>query len=442
MRTKNNIDSNMLLIYYVPVVYRTAGAIVLTGILKREMGRASVGWRSLFLAVGHAFLVSAILAGPASADQYDVFNVVLGSSLTYDANVFRLPDKPQLVGGRRVVSDKIGVFYAGLRIDKPYAQQRLQFGVTETAYRYGNRPSLNFNALDYRGAWLWHLGPRLSGTLSADRKKSSVSYDNFRGSQTNVRTTDNHSFNLDGWVFGGWHLLLGISRNEQKNSVPFLAEQDVRTTKSEAGVNYVSGSGKSITVTRRSTRGNYLNRGTDLATVFDKDFREQESELNASWIVSGNSTLNGHLSRTERRHERFSQRDFSGRTGEFGYAWTPTGKLRVNFSAKRNIAPFLGAGSSYSVSDTLSLAPAWQVGARTEVHMSFSRTEQDFPGSVDPSLGPARSDTLNSLQLGLSWSPLRNASISASLQRDRRSSNDAAFEFDGTIASFSASLTF
>lgn len=442
MWTKNNVDSNMLLIYYVPVIYRTAGGTVLTGVLKKEGGRASVGWRSLFLAVGHAFLVSAILAGPASADESDVFNVVLGSSLTYDANVFRLPDKPQLVGGRRVVSDKIGVFFAGLRIDKPYAQQHFQLDVTETAYRYGNRPHQNFDALDYRGAWLWRLTPRLGGTLSAERKKSSVSYDNFRGSQTNTRTSNNRSFKLDGQVFGGWHLLLGVSRDEQENSVPFLAEQDFRTTEGEAGVNYVAGSGSSITVTRRANRGDYLNRQIDAATLFDNRFRERESELKASWVVSGRSSLSARLTRIARRHEHFAQRDFSGRTGELGYAWAPTDKLRLNLSAKRNIAPFLGASSSYSVSDTLSFTPAWQVSARTAVDMSFNRTEQDFPGSVDPSLGPARSDTLNSLQLGVNWSPPRNVSIRASLQRDRRSSNHAEFEFDDTIASFSASLTF
>lgn len=224
--------------------------------------------------------------------------------------------------------------------------------------------------------------------------------------------------------------------------MPFLAEQDFRTTKGEAGVNYVAGSGSSITVTRRANRGDYLNREIDAATLFDNRFRERESELKAFWIVSGNSTLNGRLTRIERRHEHFAQRDFSGRIGEFGYAWTPTGKLRLNFSAKRNIAPFLGAGSSYSVSDALSFTPAWQVSAGTAVHMSFDRTEQDFPGSVNPALGPSRSDKLHGMELGISWSPLRNASVSASLRRDLRSSNDAAFEFDDTIASFSASLTF
>ena len=53
---------------------------------------------------------------PAHADEYDALNLVFSDSYTHDANVFRAPDAsgPQ--------ADRINVFSAGLKINKPYAQ--------------------------------------------------------------------------------------------------------------------------------------------------------------------------------------------------------------------------------------------------------------------------------------------------------------------------------
>jgi exopolysaccharide biosynthesis operon protein EpsL len=385
-----------------------------------------------------------IHARPAAADEYDALNVVLGGSLVHDANLFRLPASvdPQLAVGKPTRAETIKVAYAGLRIDKPYAQQRFQLDVTQTAYRYGNFGFLDFDALEYRGAWLWRLTPRVSGTLSAEHKESLVPFMDFRVFQRNTRASDNHVFSLDGWLSGGWHLLLGASQYEQKNSQLFVAEADYRASAGEAGIKYVAASGSSIALIQRSLRGDYVNRVIDPVNFFDSGFRRNESELRANWNLSGHSVVTGRLTRLDHRHEHFAQRDFSGTAGQLAWAWTPQSKLRLDFSAKRDISAWWEAFASYRVNDTLSIAPTWQVSAKTQVRLKLDQVRSDFRGPVFTPTGPLRSDTVSSAQLGVDWSPLRSVSLGASLQRQRRSSNNAGVAFDDTIASVSASLMF
>jgi hypothetical protein len=154
----------------------------------------------------------------------------VGGSLSWDSNIFRRP-----AGSAR--QERVSVAYAGLSIDKPYAQQRFRLDVTETAYRYENFSHLDFEALNYLGAWNWRLGPRLSGTANAAREKSLADYGEFRDpSRRNVRTTENFRVAADAWLFGGWHALGALIHVQNRYSVPFPEEGSYRASGGEAGV--------------------------------------------------------------------------------------------------------------------------------------------------------------------------------------------------------------
>jgi exopolysaccharide biosynthesis operon protein EpsL len=389
-----------------------------------------------------------MLAQPAAAQLEATLPLklalVLGGSVTWDANLFRLPGSanPLLAVGKPNKDDRITTTYVGLRIDKSLAQQRFQLDVTKTTYRYNSYTFLDFDALDYRGAWLWQLTPRLSGTLSAEHRQALVPFADFRGFQRNISNTDRRSFNLDGWLVGGWHLLLGVFDGETKYSQVFLPQTSSRSNGAEAGVRYVAASGSSITATRRSSRGKTINQPLDPVSFIDDGFRIQESELQSTWLMSGKSTFNGRLDWVQRRHEHFTQRDFSGMAGNLDYTWTPTGKLRLAFSARRDISAYWDARSSYVVSDALSVTPTWQASTRTVLRMRLDCSQRDYRGPVIANPGPLRGETVCSAGLGADWTPLRYVTFSANLQRDRRSSNYSAFEFDDTIAVISASLAF
>lgn len=388
----------------------------------------------LLLAV--CILVSGFSARPAGADEYDTLNFVLGGTVASDSNLFRRPDSlgPQ--------SEIISTGYVGLRVDKPYAQQRFQLSATETTARYEKFSYLNFDATSYRGAWLWHLTPRVSGTLSAERTEALAPFDETLGAQRNVRTSDNRIFNLDALIFGGWHMLLGASWLKQASEQAFQFQPDFRSVRKELGIRYVARSGSSVTATGRSTDGEYLHSVFDPANSGIDGFREDEIEFGANWLSSGNSTVSGRLAWVKRRHDNFSQRDFSGLAGDLGYVWTPAGKLSFAFSAGQNIRPFQDLFSNYVVERALSFTPTWRIGERTAVRMRLEQVQSDFRGGTVARPGGTRSDTARTALIGADWLPLRSVTLGATLQHQRRSSNESLANYDATIASVSASLMF
>jgi len=385
------------------------------------------------------------VAPSAVSGNEQVLTMRLGTSETWDSNVFLLPNSvdPQVRLGTSTKSDQINATYAGLRIDKPYAQQRFYLDMTETAYRHQNFSYLNFDALQYQGAWNWVVGPRISGTLSAARSQTLVNYSNFQNTaERNVVTTDNRLVSVDGWLSGGWHVLAGATQDQVSNSVPFAQQGSYHALGANAGLKYVSRAGNSITLTTQSSRADYLNQPLDPATLSDDGFRRSESDAIVAWALTGKSSVGATVGWMDYRSNHFSQRDFSGAVGQFGYSWRPTGKLSFNLFASRNLVPYADTTSSYVASDTVSVGPSWQLTSNTSVHASFSRTGSDYKNPVFQLVGPARHDTQRSAQLALDWAPLRTLSLSASLQRTQQSSTDAAFEYGDTTAQLSAALAF
>src|SRR5215212_8013278 len=133
-------------------------------------------------------LAAACAVELARADEYDTLNISLSTSLTYDSNIFRLSDSAdaRAVLGTSTKSDEVSVSTLLLRVDKTLSQQRFQIDVSETIYRYRNFSFLDFNALEYRGTWLWHVTPRISGTVGAERRKSLVPFGDIKTAQQDL----------------------------------------------------------------------------------------------------------------------------------------------------------------------------------------------------------------------------------------------------------------
>jgi exopolysaccharide biosynthesis operon protein EpsL len=393
------------------------------------------------------FLASVLLlVSPfAFAQDRPVFAVRAGASVSWDSNVFLLPSSANPLDqlGTSTKSDTVTSAFAGISLDKRYSLQRFYLDATETAYRHANFSYLDFDALQYSGGWDWRVGPRLSGTLSADRSEALVNYGDFRNTSVlNTVTSEHRRASLDGWVSGGWHVLLAGTQDVSKNSVPFVQVASFRASGGDAGIKYLWETGSSVELRTASARGDYLNQPLDPVNLIDNGFRRSENYALASLALSAISSLNARLGWVNYRSSNFAQRDFSGTVGTLGYQWRPTGKLSLALTAARDRTPYTDSLSSYVVADTLSIAPSWQLSAKTALVATLSQTSSDYRGAVVTSAGPLRHDDLSSAQLGLNWTPLRSVTVGASLRHQHRSSNSAGFDFDDTGASLSASILF
>ena len=393
-------------------------------------------------------LGAALLSQSAAAQEGPLapFQLRLLSANTWDANVFRLPagaPDPQLAQGNAGKADRYNALTYGLRFDKSYSQQHFVVDLSRTDTRYDKFTSLDRESLNKRAQWDWRLGPRISGTLSAERSESVIDFEDTAGVRQIATKTANRNFSVDGWLTGGWHLLAGLSELERENSAAFAATPSNTQTNAEIGLSYIATSGSVVTFTSRSSRGSNTGQAVDLVNFIDSGFTVRENELKATWIASAASTLNARLTLIERRHEHVPQRDFSRFAGELGYAWKPTGKLNLNASARRNVAPWTAdTSASFRIDDTLSIAPSWEVASHTTLRMSASRLTSGFGGPVAPVAGPLRRDVLRSVLAGLDWSPHRSVKLSASIRRDQRSSTDAVLQYHDTVATANAVLTF
>ena len=258
----------------------------------------------------------------------------------------------------------------------------------------------------------------------------------------NTVTNENRRFDADWWALGGWHLVGAVAQYKYSNSQINTAQDSAIQDSAETGVRYVAASGSSFTMLARHAKGEYPDRRLSAAFLYDVGFRQTDAELQAAWLITGQSTLNGRLTRLDRKHENFAQRDYHDTAGRVDYTLTPTGKLQLKLSATRNIDSYQENAHSYYVNDSLAFAPVWQISAKTALRFNLEIARRDYLGGavVPPAVG--RQDRTRTAQLNLDWSPLRALVITGSLQRDTRSTNQANLDFEANAASITAQFSF
>ena len=385
-----------------------------------------------------AFALACSVSGTAHAGPEDALNFVVGTTATYDDNLFR----SRAISGSTSRSDMIYTAYAGVRVDKSYSLQRFQLDLTGTRYEYQSNDFLNFSAVDYRAAWLWSLTPSLTGVVSAERSEMPTNYADFTNqSRRNVQTSETMRLLADWAVSGSWHITGGAYQTELKNSGGFTEVGSYVQDTAEAGIKYVSAANTSIAVVHRESHGEYHDRTlVNDGNLLDTGYDQSETELRAIWRITGHSSLDTRLGYLDRTHEHYAQRDYSGAVGRLSYLWMPTGKLQFTLAAGRDLYSYQSASSSYYSYDYLSLIPAWLVSDKTTIRLKLDLGKRDYRGSLINA--PTREDIFRAAQLSVAWRPTPTIDIGAQLTREERSSTNGGLSYHDNIAGISAALKF
>jgi hypothetical protein len=182
-----------------------------------------------------------------------------------------------------------------------------------------------------------------------------------------------------------------------------------------------------------------------------------EHDVQLIWPVSGKTSIDARAGHLQRKHDNFSERDFSGFVGNFNLNYAMTGKTRLTASWARTLGSFqTGAtnsglstvfdqyASSYLKTDRFSLGPTWQIDDKVALRMRYDYSMIDFLGGVTnsaTSLDP-RSDKMHSGMVALDWQLHKAFSLSAMLNHDKRNSNLSGYSFHRSAASITARITF
>jgi len=275
-------------------------------------------------------IAAAGLALPCGHVAARLLDVDVGGGISHDSNVFRKPV---------AVSDTIKSGFIGLRLDKTFSQQRFFFDVRSTAYRHDEQPQLDYDSLDYRSGWAWSLASRLTGSLTVSRSESQVPFQDFDRAVKNIRVTTNEGGNFDLSAWRGLHILGAAAHAKQTSSQPFLAIPDFESDSVEGGLKYVLPSGNSVAFIRRTTHGEYTNSVLNPLVAFDTNWKQNETDIQATWVSGVRSTITGRLGRFERRHLNLQQLDSSGSVGQVDFVWRPTAKIDLAVNVHRDLQP-------------------------------------------------------------------------------------------------------
>ena len=405
-------------------------------------------FRTFALALTLPFMASAQAQNVPSvlnAQDQDVFKLTAGYSLQTDSNLFRLPAgvDPTALIGRSSAAEQIGVTSLGLKLNKPYSLQRFELNVGIEDYSYQNFNYLSFTAVNAGAAWRWSLTPRLRGNLTYDRRETPNSYLDYQGFRQRNQNTDTQTrFDAGYDIDGAWRVLAGVTRADQVNLLPVVALGDTSTASADVGLQYVFGSGSTLTYALKSADGKFLNRPLQQDLLLDESYRQLDHDVRLSWVINGKSTVDVSAAYITRTHPHFAQRDYSGFNTGVNVNWGLTGKSTLGASWVRELASYQTEDANYSQTDRLSLAPVWQLSTKVALRARYELATRSFLGSPSGLPASARSDTTHDASLSLDWQPYERVSLGASFLNSRRESNLPGLDYNSNIASVFAKFSY
>jgi exopolysaccharide biosynthesis operon protein EpsL len=383
-----------------------------------------------YLGTGRDALLAIVCCACGSvawADAGDVFNVSVSQTLTYDDNLFRLPEgqNPQTGNGSASRSDTIS--HTGLRLtaDKPVGRQVLHAAIGMTNVRYDRNRQLDGELTNYSASWDWTLGHLWTGALSWSRAQTIPGFSDYRAPVRDIVTTDAAAARAMLRFHPDWRLTLGAGSSQASHSASVNAVGDSRVDSAEAGLRYVPGTGKEFGLRMRHAEGSYPNRQAVAGNLIDNGYAEDGIDLDAAWQFSGASNFQGAIGQTRRSHNDVPGRDFSGTTGRINWNWRPTGQTSLGFGARREVGAQDDLVATYTVTDAITVSAGWQPTAKLSFSATGELKQRDQQGDPASFVGgtPSRRDDDRILSLGVGYAAMRDLRLNLSLREERRESN-------------------
>jgi exopolysaccharide biosynthesis operon protein EpsL len=347
-----------------------------------------------------------------------------GLGLQHDDNFFRARDGT-------AVSEQITNESVGINLNIPVSLQRFELDVGLTNYLHRDFDSFDYLGKAYSAAWRWSFTPQLHGSLTSTRSETlNAPTDSLNPALRNKNATTAHGFDAVYELGGPWQLSAGYARTTSLNEQALIGDANERSSTYNAGLRYSLSSGNSLAYRLSHERGTNAS-----------GFTGQSHDVSGVWVVSGNTTLNGHLTYLTRDYSLTPQFDYHGVSSGINATWRATGKITVNAGWQRELSSYQTAGTTHTLSDSITLAPVWQISPITSLSGQYRYTIRRDQGN--PTGSPSgRKDNTQETSLAYSWQPRPFVSLSASWAHAQRNSNSAGLNYSDNLVSLSAQLRF
>jgi hypothetical protein len=380
----------------------------------------------LTLAAGHQ-------AATAQASDPNPYYIGVSQGFTHDSNVGRT------AGSVSSASDTISSTGLTAGINQPFGRQRLRVDASVSSNHYANSSNLNNTGYGLNAALDWSTIERLSGTL---RYSNNQGLANFYSPlnpvliDRNIQKTQEFAASA---LLGGVTILsftADLSHRELSNSAATYQAQEYSQNAGSVGVRYRFSGALDAGVALRMTRGSYPNFPALGGGTQTDDLNRRDIDLTSSWTPTGLTSVNGRISLSRQTHSAAASRDFSGVTGSLTVQHKPAGRLSYTASLSRDTGTensfFTTVGANGSVislaNDSSQIATQFTLGANYDVTAKIQANASVRVQTLQvgtSGLGSNGTDTVSGFGLGLTYNPVRNLIIAASVGTERRSTSSA-----------------
>lgn len=385
-----------------------------------------------------------VVAGTVQATEGDALKASVSSSISYDSNIFRLPDSVDAatLTGRSQRSDLITSIALGVAFDHVYGRQRVSAELRGKHNDFAEFDFLDNQSYDGRALVQWQIGNDWSGELGYTRARALTSFGDFRLPVKNMQTSERPWLVAKYRLGASWSARAQVAQANAENSAAALRRNDREERTYEAGIDFLPATGNTIGAFVRHTDGNLPNRAVAGAAT-DK-FGEDTIGSIFNWRLTGASVVSGYVGYTQRGYEAGTQRDFDGVSGRLAFDWLPTGKSRLTVAARRQVEPYEDTTTTYALTNAVSVSGNWDATAKITVSARAEYRGREFLGDTGASASGVRSreDTTRSIGGGIIFKAFRNVELAAGIGRETRSSSRALLDYSVNTASITAQVTF
>lgn len=373
-------------------------------------------------AFGRAVAACAVAASlPAHALWDDKLEVFVQENATYDSNVFRISknaDSPDVIRSS-IKSDTVYTTSVGFLLDVPVSLQRFQVDYRWYDARYRRFDDLDHTGHVARAAWLWAITTRFTGDVTYNQQRGLASFANIQGREPDLITARVGSVNAAWMMTAAWRLHGQLYGGEIEHTGE-RAVNDLRLGAAEAGLSFVSARDNRVGIAFREERGRNPRERLLFGLPFDNEYEQSSVGVQGKWVITGLSRLDGRLDYTRRRYEQLSQRDYSGPTFSLTHTYTPTGKLTIATTARRDIAPLEDITSSFVLVTGVTVRPDYALTEKLNLRGHFAWSRWEYQG--DPLLGQEFEHRVRTAGLTLFYRPTRHIAVSGGMAHEVRTS--------------------
>ncbi len=383
--------------------------------------------------------MTAAEARDRAAQAQDPFKLTLADRYLYDDNLFRIPDgllaSDPSIPPPQSRNDYVNRASAGMRIRLDASRQVFFADLRLDDVRYQRNDGLDYTGGSADARWDWQLGSRLSGRLTAQYDRSQASLANYRFFSKDVVDAQSYGAEFRYAIGARWRLLAAAAAMDTDHSAAPRRVENFESTSGRGGLEYVTPAGNLFAFEYRYTDAKFPIAENLAGTP--RGYEERVPGARIEYEFTEKTGLKLRAGYLKREYDNPALADYSGTVADATLRWEPRSKIHFDIKAWHDLKAYVDAESDYFVADGVSIAPSWAPTEKIQIGALYSYESQDYQGDslVTLPLERDRNDDVQTLQLGIDYTPRQLLTIGIVYRWIDRSSNRDFRGYDDNVIS-------